>query len=132
MDAPTPRRRRGLWFAVIIVIVVAAGGAVALALNHRSTDSGVTACQAIATRMIGTDNGHPWPLNKDARADFAGSRFADVRSAGTAMADFLNDPSHTDFEAPDLQDTVISDYTNLSHACGNHGVTMPPLGFPGD
>jgi hypothetical protein len=131
-ESSAPRRNRRVLSLILIAVFAVAGGAVALGVHYLSPDSGVAACKRIAAKMIATDNGRPWPLDRDARADFAGSGYADIRSTGTAMADFLKDANSGGSDAPGFDDTVVTDYANLSHACGDHGVTMPPLGFPGD
>ncbi len=131
MDANRSMRwhRLGLWIAAIVVVT---GAGVFLGIHYLATDSGVSACKRIAAKMTATDNGRPWPLDAHARADFAGSGHARLRDAGTTMADFLGDAARTDYQAPGFDDTVVTDYTELSAACADSGVTMPPLGFPGD
>jgi hypothetical protein len=132
MDPVRRHTRRSRRWLVLVAVVVLAGVGAAVGWRFLSTDSGVAACRTIAARMIATDNGQPWPLDRNARADFAGSRYAGLRTAGTTIVDFLVEADRTGFSAPTFEDTLVTDYTNLSAACARHGVTMPPLGFPGD
>jgi hypothetical protein len=67
------------------------------------------------------------------RGQFASSRYADLRRAGTQFVDVItvqpSAPTGTDIAAimRQLLGRYITAFTDLSKACANHGVRLPPI-----
>lgn len=149
--APAPQRRTGLIVGLIAVVVVLVGGGIAFAVTRGGgSDSGVAACKQIADEAkssggaagagagAGLGAADSGSLTRDeynqARSQFAGSHYADLRDAGTKFVDLAWKLSGPDANTDDptaglaLFGEVISDYTALSTACAAHGVTLPAIG----
>ena len=106
--------------------------AVSLGLHFLLPDRGIAACKRTAAYMNNIDNGLPGPTDSGTRADFAGSRYADLRAAGTAMIDYLNSTHGVDPGNGSGVGTLQADFTTLQDACTNHGVKLPPGGAFGN
>lgn len=128
--APSARPSTGRRWLILGTALVVVGGGVFVGLRLLLADTGITACKTMAAYQ--SPNGVPGPTGPGIRADFAGSRYADLRTAGTAMIDLLNDPTTPYNDYIQSAATMLADYQNLTKACANHGVTLPPGGVYGD
>jgi hypothetical protein len=107
-------------------------------------DSGVQSCKSIAagrsaspTASASTDAATTTMTAdqyRTVRAQFSHSRYADLRTAGTHFVDLVwqaagaTDGSDGLGAALALLGPLVSAYSDLSGACANHGVVLPPLG----
>ena len=144
-DARPDRRTRwiaaGVGAALVAVLIVVLGWAGIGPASPLHADSGVQACKDVAA---GDDAGDTRPNAGDVtmspddyrwiRGQFQGSRFADIRGSGTHFVDVVWQigrmfSSGGDPLAPAIAyaGEVFSAYSDLSGACANHGVTLPPL-----
>ncbi len=145
-DERLDRRTRwiaaGVGAALVAVLIVVLGWAGVGPASRLHADSGVRACKDVATGDTagGTrSNAGDVTMSQDdyrrIRGQFQGSRFADLRGSGTHFVDLVwqigrmlragGDPLTS---AIAYGGEVFSAYSDLSGACANHGVTLPPLG----
>ena len=97
--------------AVIPALLIGVLGSTA---SSAPRDSGLVACAyPLATQHV------PPAEYPKIRAEFAGSRFADLRNAGTAYVDLATQLLHT--RGTDGYETVWF-YQRLSAACAKHGM----------
>ncbi|HEY2793709.1 MAG TPA: hypothetical protein VGJ28_15200 [Micromonosporaceae bacterium] len=120
-----------------LVLLVLLGGVVTLIVGHFRTDGGVNECKTLAT-SIKTGNGAPTSSGTfDEKAyhalrdPFNDSRYSDLRTAGTRLADEIWQLAGNGRQ-PTISDLgtlaqVEATYGDLVSACANHGVTLPPL-----
>lgn len=142
-----PKRRRSPWLwvglAVAVAIVLGGGGVVAYAalggdLTHPQNvlkDSGVTACEQLTA--VAHHSAVPRPVGAAAgddglailRKEFAGSRYDDLRTAGTEAIDLLKQFTGKNSEGMTLLagGQFVQKWASLSGACSNHGVEIPSL-----
>ncbi len=107
-----------------------------------ATDPGVAMCKLLRDTKpsagSGSGSGTGTPKLNDAqvqymRKQFASSRYADLRQAGAEFLDLttmrLPTPTGTDIVAIMRQALakVMTAFTDLSKACANHGVKLPPI-----
>lgn len=147
---PAPRRkRRGALIAVVSVLVVLGLSLTVAGLYARNVgpfkDSGLSGCEQIvamqasqsASTSSNSDNKLTEAQYKQMRAVFSKSRYDDINRAGTQFIDLLWQISKVDTSNSDAAlgiafaylGQITGDYSNLSGACGNHGVKLPPLDF---
>lgn len=141
---PVPRRKGSNVIAAIVLamIVTILAGVITVIMvrwHHATNDSGVAACRAItqSVKSGDTKDDSNTPMSeasyKHARAAWEHSKYADLRTAGTAIVDTiykLDTQSSTDDSLGDAMTTLIVLRTNwgvLQNACGNHGVIVPNL-----
>jgi len=107
-------RARRSTIGAIIVIPVLLGGALATFHPGTRPDSGLAGCASVSSTRHVTAAG-----NAKIRAEFAGSRWRDLRLAGTAYADLLTQLRKAR-GGTDGYETVWF-YQRLSSACARHG-----------
>ena len=113
MTRPVPARSRLFAIGAAAAIAALLLGALGGARSAAPEDSGVVACAyPLATQDVAVGD------YTKIRAEFAGSRWPDLRSAGTAYVDLamqLPGATYTDgYE-------TVSFYQQLSAACARHG-----------
>jgi hypothetical protein len=144
-DARPDRRTRwiaaGVGAALVAVVIVVLGWAGIGPASRLHADSGVQACKDVAagdnagnTRSNAGDVTMSQDDYRRIRGQFQGSRFADIRGSGTHFVDVVWQigrmfRSGGDPLAPAIAyaGEVFSAYSDLSGACANHDVTLPPL-----
>jgi hypothetical protein len=110
------RTRRGVIGAGVIIVLLMIS---ALSIEHRgqSPDSGLAGCVTLSTPQHGA------PLDyRVLRADFAGSRWRALRTAGVAYAELASQLRTARFT--DGYQTV-SAYQRLAAVCAQHGRHLP-------
>jgi hypothetical protein len=116
--------------AVSCVVVLAAGAAVGVTvwrLTTPSTDSGVKECKLLTSDQSTAD---PFGTTyKAARNRFSDSRYNDLRTAGTRLMDVIWTSTRGGRVDVSMADSgpFFAAYADLTTACANHGVTLPPL-----
>jgi hypothetical protein len=138
-----PRRNQPVLILVLVaVFLLLMGGAAfgALYVNNVGplNDSGLAMCESMRdSRKAGlpADEGNALTREeryRELRSRFAGSRYADIRDAGTKFVDLAWQLSGTkDTEALGvgllLGGQILQSYSAFAGACTAHGVTIPPL-----
>ncbi|GIH20743.1 hypothetical protein [Rugosimonospora africana] len=129
----TPTGSKGklrLWLIVAGVVVVVLAVGTPILVSQLKTDSGVTACRTVAKPATAA-NSQPAmarATNRTVRGQFADSGYADLRTAGGHYVDAMDGmlaPYGTQPKAG--TESVPKAWTELTDACGNHGVTLPSL-----
>lgn len=138
--ADAKRRKRNFqWFVAIValLIVVCAAIGISLNLNHSSAsnDSGVSACQQMASNKAAAKKSSG-PMTVEQRdqkkAVFENSHYADLKVAGANVVDtvYAMDNAADDSIAAsyEFMTKIEAQWGNLQVACLNHGVKIPGLG----
>lgn len=151
MPDPRARRRRtglviGLIAAVVVVLVGVATAGVLMVRNVGPfKDSGVAMCEQIRdaktnnTTVTGSTSSDG-KLTLDGyhklRRQFADSRYADLRDAGTKFIDLAWQLAQSTDSGDSegalgavllMGGQIMQLYSSLAGACANHGVDLPPL-----
>jgi hypothetical protein len=115
---PVRTRRGAIGAGVIIILLLITG----LSSVHRGQppDSGLAGCVTLATPRHGAT-----PDYRALRADFAGSRWRTLRTAGVAYAELASQLRTARF-TDGYQ--VVSSYQRLAAACAQHGRHLPAAG----
>jgi hypothetical protein len=132
-------------------MVVVLGGVAVLSValhvgpvSRLVADPGVESCKGITAEHSATPAPGASASNsaqtltadeyKKARKQFTDSRYADLRTAGAHFVDLVwqasGSSSNSDANlgsALALLGPLVSAYSDLSGACANHGVVLPPL-----
>jgi hypothetical protein len=123
--------RRLMIFCSVVVLLVLVGGAVTLFVGHFRPDRGVTECKKVAQLLNGTSSTFSEQDYHALRDPFNASRFDDIRSSGTRLAEEIwqlvgngRQPTAADLG---VVQQIEGSYGDLVTACANHGVTVPPL-----
>ncbi|MGI5179583.1 hypothetical protein ACQEVZ_24955 [Dactylosporangium sp. CA-152071] len=153
--APVRRKASVLWIALLAGAIVLVSGGVALATAAAGIgpvagmfkDSGVAACETIRDNAAASQSEKKaspsvTPSSDKAaeaaaylkwRKAFADSRHEDLRVAGTAALDMINQLAGAGQSEDDLGlalamvGQLVEKWSALAGACANHGVVIPKL-----
>lgn len=122
-----------LWIGLALAVAVMAGAAF-LVWMMRGQDSGVAACEAIASGKA-ADGSASTPGEKmtereyqQVRGIFARSSDQDIRAHGTKLIDLAWQLQGSPDSALLVAGPMTEAYTGLAGACAARGHTIPPLG----
>lgn len=127
--------------AIVGVACILVGGGIFAMLYFSNVgpfkDSGLAMCESIRDGQdAGSASDSDSPLTEaeylELRAQFANSRYADIRDAGTRFVDLVWQLSSVDDDdslgaALLFAGQIMEAYSALSGACAAHGVVIPPL-----
>lgn len=137
VEPAAPRSHRRLTAGLLGVAALLTGTGLVLGFRgyNADPDIGIAACEGLRDGYGGPH--HVTVLGWHQRADaererFAGSRYGDIRDAGTQFVDSQVD-AHDDLNARDpgdldfgpLVDDLRAGYAGLPGACAAHGVAIP-------
>ncbi|HEY2672501.1 MAG TPA: hypothetical protein VGJ07_19285 [Rugosimonospora sp.] len=127
---PAPKSRLLRWVIVAAVVVVVLGVGTPILVSRLKTDSGVAACR-VAAKPATAANTQPAvarATNRTSRGQFAGSRYADLRTAGGHYVDAMDNmlTPYGGQTKPGVE-SVPRAWAELTQACGHHGVTLKPF-----
>jgi hypothetical protein len=131
------RKRKFQWFISILAILACVSAIIVISLNQSPSakDSGVTACQQMASTKTATKSSNA-PMTVEQRdqkkAVFQNSHYADLQVAGANVVDtvYAMDNAADDSIAAsyEFMTKIEAQWGNLQVACLNHGVRIPGLG----
>lgn len=129
---------------LLILAVVTTGAFLILSALDKSgavaTDSGVSACKAMAENVGKNSDSQEWgePEYQAARMPFESSKHADLKVAGTNLIDTVYKVQKQNLDDADLGTAMVTlqtlqtQWAALQTACANHGQTLPPMPTGGE